>query len=792
MSQNSQIIYKELLDRHERIRIPIIQRDFAQGRSSESTVREQFLMALDDALHKPVDDPTLPLNLDFIYGSVEGLEVTRFLPLDGQQRLTTLFLLHWYLAWRDDKWTDFESIFMDEKKAKFSYDVRPSSNEFFDQLVSYRPSLSPGEVHGGKQQISVLITDQPWYFRSWRLDPTIQSVLVMLDAIHDKFASSTGLFARLIDENHPVITFQLLDLKDFGLSDDLYIKMNARGRPLTPFETFKARYEEKLKNQLKGIKFSLSGHSFTVADYVAQRMDTTWADLFWNLRDSKSNQFDQAFMNLARTVALVTRNPDDEDYLDDVTKLRSTREGEVPSYTDFHLQGWLDDRFTLTIIHLLDAWSNKSGTLSCFLPDDSIFDERSFFNRIALSHDNLSYGEIVQFAAYVAFIDKYQPSIYSASFQEWMRIIYNLSTNTIYNRNEDFQRSIRGVNALLENADDILQRFSEAEKVTSGFYEPQINEETLKAKLILAEKNWRRLIDKAERHGYLRGQIGFLLDFCGAVTEANDLDPSQWGIDKHLKCQVNFERYLVLAELTFSSSGLVDYGGYRWQRALLNCGNYFLPRGPNLSFLSNSISDETSWKRLLRGTGTIPEPREFLKQLWDQLDSNKDLVQQLDIQINEDHKHEFWREALIHCPEAFEYCEKNYIRKESENSIYLLRRTQLNGFHADLFTYCLYIELKDTFTNLKPWYREVVDRYPEPCLTLNGDLQGNQVTFYVFSENGGFRIQIAKNDCSEFARVENTLKNIGYSEDENFYLTKLERMEIQSHLKKMDEVYKTG
>ena len=80
MSHDSQIIYKKLLDRHERIQIPMIQRDFAQGRSSESTVRELFLMALSEALCKPIDDPTLPLNLDFIYGSVEGREETRFLP----------------------------------------------------------------------------------------------------------------------------------------------------------------------------------------------------------------------------------------------------------------------------------------------------------------------------------------------------------------------------------------------------------------------------------------------------------------------------------------------------------------------------------------------------------------------------------------------------------------------------------------------------------------------------------------------------------------------------------------
>src|SRR5437773_11386083 len=94
----SQIIYKQLLRRHEFIRIPMIQRDYAQGRPAEGEVRTEFLGALEGALRRPADDPSLPLNLDFIYGSVEGQQETRFYPLDGQQRLTTLFLLHWYLA----------------------------------------------------------------------------------------------------------------------------------------------------------------------------------------------------------------------------------------------------------------------------------------------------------------------------------------------------------------------------------------------------------------------------------------------------------------------------------------------------------------------------------------------------------------------------------------------------------------------------------------------------------------------------------------------------------------------
>lgn len=788
MSHESQIIYKQLLDRHGCIQIPMIQRDFAQGRPAESTVREMFLMALGDALRKPIDDPTLPLNLDFIYGSVEGQDETRFLPLDGQQRLTTLFLLHWYLAWRDEKWADFENLFLAGKHSKFTYYVRQSSNEFFDQLVCYRPALHPEDIPE-EQPITALITDQPWYFRSWRLDPTIQSVLHMLDALHNRFASSSGLFARLIDENHPAITFQLLDLKDFGLSDDLYIKMNARGKPLTAFETFKARYEEKLKSQLNGKIFILAGLHFSVADYVARRMDTAWADLFWKLRNPNSHQFDEAFMNLARAVALVTRNPDAEGYLDDVTMLRNTR--EVPSYTDFHERGWFDERFTLTLINLLDSWSNESGNLSCFLPDSSYFDEGAFFDKIALNGTSLSYTEIVQFAAYVTFIDKHHGSINSAAFQEWMRIGYNLSTNTIYNRVEDFRRSIRGLDELLENAHDILRYFAQTEKVVAGFFEAQIVEEKLKAMLILAENGWWKLIDRAERHGYFRGQIGFLLDFCGALAASNDSYPSLWDTVKHTALQANFERYLTLAEKTFSSTGLIDLGGYRWQRALLSIGDYLLPRGPNHSFLVNTVTDETSWKRLLRGTGTMnPEPREFLKQLWDRLSSNDDLAPQLESIIDADQELESWREALIHCPEAFIYCEKNYIRKYAPDTLYLLKRSQLNGYHAELFTYCLQQNLKHAFTVVEPSYQSVSDLYSDPHIQLSCNIQGIDVMFSVLNEDGGYRIQISRNDCIEITKLEDILKTVGYFEKDDFFQNRSSRLDIEAHLKALDEVIK--
>ena len=57
--------------------------------------------------------------------------------------------------------------------------------------------------------------------------------------------------------------------------------MNARGKPLTPFETFKARLEQHLDELLPGETRDLHGSKVTVREYFSRRMDGAWADLFW-------------------------------------------------------------------------------------------------------------------------------------------------------------------------------------------------------------------------------------------------------------------------------------------------------------------------------------------------------------------------------------------------------------------------------------------------------------------------------------------------------------------------------
>jgi hypothetical protein len=163
--------FRQVFQDRARIIVPLLQRDFAQGRPSARDVRERFLDVLLATLCLPPSDETLPLDLDFVYGSPDDRGA--FSPLDGQQRLTTLFLLHWYLSMHDGEEQDFRNWAFSGGSASFSYGVRPSSKDFFDALVQADVCLDA--LAAERTGLSDLLRDQPWFFQSWELDPTIRS-----------------------------------------------------------------------------------------------------------------------------------------------------------------------------------------------------------------------------------------------------------------------------------------------------------------------------------------------------------------------------------------------------------------------------------------------------------------------------------------------------------------------------------------------------------------------------------------------------------------------------------------
>lgn len=664
-----------LLDGHDQIRIPKLQRDFAQGRPGAERIRERFLRALRDAL---VPAAGGSLDLDFIYGTTND---GAFSPLDGQQRLTTLFLLHWYLAHRDARVEEFRTLFVDKDgHSRFTYDVRPTAGEFFDALVQASPDLDV------PTPLSHQLRDARWYFQSWERDPTVVSCLSVLDTIHALFGDLQNGFDRLTDTADPRITFQFLDLEAFGLTDDLYIKMNARGKPLTELETFKAHLEQHIARHHRDL---------TVADgplgaHLSHAFDTGWADLFWKHRDAEDNSYDVQMMRAIVGVALLGWDGEE-------SSLQALLDGRVRTFYDFREQGCLNEAFLVRLVTLFDRLSVSPGDLwrTAGRMDGGDLMSRLFEGR-SRGPRAMTYGHWVQWIAWCEYLLTDRPI---AGLEPWMRVVSNLADNTIYNRLPEFISSLRAIRALVDH-EDIEAHLRDPSTEVSGFNRQQIREERLKAVLMHRHAEWKPRILAAEDHPYFRGQIEFLLVFCGVMDRWLEDASAGWSDEDDQQLRDAFDDWWKRAISIFPArkSGLFDHRAERWRRALLCEGDYPLAKGRNWSLLDDT-DREASWKRLLRGDLKDEDAnagRQLVASLLAKLDLD-DVEGSLEARISEgvdpdeeeasdpgEHAWD-WRDCLVERPELFRYMDRNLMRFGEDETVFLLGKSQRNGRHWDLY-----------------------------------------------------------------------------------------------------------
>lgn len=271
-----------------RIIIPKIQRDYAQGREDKGYIREEFLKEIYSVIKS---EEYSELSMDFIYGYMDE-DNKVFYPLDGQQRLTTLWLVYWYLAVRAEK------LETEENNLKlFSYDTRISSRDFCAELCNgnnFCAELYNDDDFKKKinEDIVQFIKDQHWFFSEWQNDPTISAMLRTIggegenDGIQPVFADHTKrrykeTWENFLERFKDRITFYEYIIGNKPLPKEaaaqLYIKMNARGKALSDFENFRA----DLIDQLSKLKKSKKRKTDEVVSF-SENIDYSWSGIFLN------------------------------------------------------------------------------------------------------------------------------------------------------------------------------------------------------------------------------------------------------------------------------------------------------------------------------------------------------------------------------------------------------------------------------------------------------------------------------------------------------------------------------
>jgi len=530
---------EEIMGVINKIEIPMIQRDYAQGRAKDfkdgqtiiNDTGSRFSRSLFKALKANEE-----MELEFIYGSVETRAIPRskdveyiYTPLDGQQRLTTLFLLYWYLGMRElDSTALIDHL---QLLSKFTYLTRTSSRIFCENLCNMEKMRN---ADLGTQAPSKCIENRPWFYKEYKKDPTVKAMLVMLDQIDYLYQTEneTGDLYLPRMEN---LKFYAFPLNKYKLSEDLYIKMNARGKQLTSYENFKADLINWMKSgknpevDLFNQEVMYRNRKMKYFMAFAQKLDNEWTDIFWNALKANNTEdtmdgktVDQLYIRFFfrllcnfRILKLQASSEyvDEDIAADTLFKYFYDEKGDggVIQYNNNDFEDNYLPSLSFDIIKgietFLDGIKGKLDIVNrYFVPSwnrvESNAQEESFFGI------KITWQKRIAFLATYNYVNKVG-TIEEPSYADWMRVVWNFVVDPTIRNMKDNLGTARFINELSVNCNDIIKFL--AENPIGSRLKDQYKEEHLKARLILLDPAWKEALVTAESNSILKGRVLFLL-----------------------------------------------------------------------------------------------------------------------------------------------------------------------------------------------------------------------------------------------------------------------------------------
>ncbi|MBK5366090.1 DUF262 domain-containing protein [Bacillus sp. TH50] len=535
--------FMQLLKNYQ-ISIPMIQRDYAQGRldPKAQAVRHQLVPSLKKALQGE------SLDFDFIYGTIEqqGEEMV-LLPLDGQQRLTTLCLLHWYLNMKEEG-------NLGELLQRFSYETRLTTKDFLDHLFKSNFTLDDFS----EEPLSDVIRNEKWFRHQWKFDPNIKGMLEMLDAIHAELQSLSQEVLHLLTSEDCPITFSFMDLDQFELGEELYIKMNARGRALSSFENFKAQFEQLLDSL--GYHKEMKAFSF--------KLDQEWTDLLWShLGTAKT--LDRPFLNIFAFISSALQ----------VKKKVTSNVFVNKRYTEIEVlrEIYKENEAVQYLFAVLEVWCNvndKNELFSKIVQKTPLFIAEPNLFKTVIENGNITLPERIYFYTVTQALlhDKKEelPSLLRIIRNLVQRIRQEKQGKYISNLRYDSIGDIfRAIDLFIKSNDDPYKTLATIEKLP-GFTRDSVEQERFKAKLLDQQPNLKDALFKLEDLSELAGNLSALRD----------------AFEKYGEDLVPLVRHMITLD-----QGLVA-------RALLTCEDYKHQLG------SSSLGDFLNCERYLYGGNT--------------------------------------------------------------------------------------------------------------------------------------------------------------------------------------------
>ena len=461
--------------RIQKIVIPEIQRDYVQGLEEYTNQLNNFL----DVLFKALSSED-KCSLDFIYGNIEN---GVFEPIDGQQRITTLALLYYYIENICNENINnniFNKIVYKTKNTATDF-CRLLSKEYFIKYLH----------ENKKNEIISIIKDYKEYYDFYDYDLTIESMINTLNSIHIKYEKLSDKSNLSFDN----ISFQIFPMKNFKLSDDLYIKMNGRGKQLSSFDNFKADYFKWLEENINIIDELIPNITESSEDNnkdkeedkekerkkhkletLKRKFDTDYIDIFWDYALKNSEDTDETpdpeklffrFINrfvVGKILSIINndenaKNKEYKQYINQFlscnqkfkdftsdkqnnlidkfieevdtyffTNKGSKTEDNSIEYFNFDFYGFILSKYNSRLINILDNLSKKDDNNNYFLNKISEYFKAGWKNDFNIFNDFKNYKELFVYNTILSFLENRLSEEYiEKEVQCLSRLVWNVA-----------------------------------------------------------------------------------------------------------------------------------------------------------------------------------------------------------------------------------------------------------------------------------------------------------------------------------------------------------------------------
>lgn len=248
--------------------IPDLQRDYCWASTKIVTGNGQSLVEayVDDLILASQKEKDAKLKMGLLYGYEYPADNVQL--CDGQQRLTTLFLISGVCLNKLGEENNIQkeevsSIISHGNSSRLQYAIRDSSLSFINNLVQ-NGAFYPE------------ITEEPWFSNEYRRDPSICNMILAIKQIDEKVINAETA-KRLLHYILHNISFLYFDMQSRTYSEEQYIILNTTGYSLTPTEHVKPKLLGKLSDEEQLDKYSKRWES--------------WEQFIWDHRPTEDDNF---------------------------------------------------------------------------------------------------------------------------------------------------------------------------------------------------------------------------------------------------------------------------------------------------------------------------------------------------------------------------------------------------------------------------------------------------------------------------------------------------------------------